>query len=446
MAATAPPGPRQTLPGLNLIAFRRDPLAFLERAAAFGDIAYYRMGGRRVFLLNHPDLIKDVLVTHARNFIKGKVLEKAKRVLGEGLLTSEGDFHLRQRRLAQPAFHRDRIAAYSRVMSEFAARHAAPWQDGQALDLHQEMMRLTLAIVGKTLFDADIEADARDIGQALEVFMELFGMVFLPFSDLLEKLPLPPTRRLQRARQRLDAVVYRIIAARRASGEDRGDLLSMLLHTQDTEGGSGSMTDQQLRDECVTLILAGHETTANALTWTFYLLSQHPEAEARLQAEVDQVLGDRLPAAQDLPRLPYAEMVLAESMRLYPPAWSIARRARQPYPVRDYVVPQGAVVLMSQYLVHRDPRWFPDPARFDPGRWTPEARAARPKFSYFPFGGGPRNCIGEPFAWMEGVLLLAVLARRWRMRLAPGQRVGLLPVLTLRPRYGMRVLLERRGA
>lgn len=445
-ATTAPPGPRQKLPGLNLIAFRRDPLAFLTRVAAqYGDLAHYRMGGRHVFLLNHPDLIKDVLVTHDRNFIKGKVLEKAKRVLGEGLLTSEGDFHLRQRRLAQPAFHRQRIAAYSRVMSEYAARHAARWLDGQTVDLHQEMMRLTLAIVGKTLFDADIEGDAREIGQALAVFMELFGMVFLPFSDLLEKLPLPATRRLQRAKQRLDAVVYRLIAARRASGGDRGDLLSMLLAAQDTEGDGGGMTDQQLRDECVTLILAGHETTANALTWTFYLLSQNPEVETRLQAEADQALGDRLPTADDLPRLPYTEMVLAESMRLYPPAWSIARRAREPYSVRDYVLPQGAVVLMSQYVTHRDARWFPDPGRFDPERWRPEARAARPRFSYFPFGGGPRNCIGEPFAWMEGILLLALLARRWRMRLAPGQRVATLPVLTLRPRYGMRMTLERRA-
>jgi cytochrome P450 len=307
------------------------------------------------------------------------------------------------------------------------------------------MNALTLAVASKTLFDADVEGEAAEIGEALTDILALFPRFSLPFASLLHRLPLPSTRRFERARERLDVLVYRLIRERRQSGADRGDLLSMLLMSQDHEGDGTGMTDVQLRDEVMTLLLAGHETTANALTWTWYVLSQNPAAEGQLHAELDAVLGTRLPTFEDLPSLRYAERVLAESMRLYPPAWAMGRRALKDFEVGGYVIPAGWLVSMSPWVTHRDPRWYPDPLVFDPERWTPEAKAARPKFSYFPFGGGARQCIGEPFAWMEGVLLVATIAQRWRMRLDPAQRVDPQPLITLRPRYGMRMVVERRG-
>ncbi len=376
--------------------------------------------------------------------MKGEGLQRAKRLLGEGLLTSEGEFHLRQRRLAQPAFHRQRIAAYATTMVEYAARACDQWRAGETRDVARDMMRLTLAIAGKTLFDADVEGEADEIGEALTTTFELFNRLTLPFAQLLERLPLPATRRFQKARERLDATIYRIIDERRASGADRGDLLSMLIAVRDEEGDGTGMTDEQLRDEAMTIFLAGHETTANALTWTWYLLSQHPDIEARFHAEVDEVLKGEPPTAEDFPRLPYTEMVFAEAMRLYPPAWIIGRRALGDYRIDGYTIPARSILLMSQYMTHHDARFFPDPFRFDPERWTPEARESRPKFSYFPFGGGPRLCIGESFAWMEGALVLATIARRFRMRLAPGHPVEMQPLVTLRPKHGMRMILESR--
>lgn len=448
--AVHPPGPRGNLLIGSLRPFRDDPIGFLMQCARdYGDVAHFKIGSQELFLLNHPDYIKDVLVTNHRNFIKSRALRRAKRLLGEGLLTSEGEFHQRQRRLAQPAFHRRRIANYASAMSGYSARLGKRWHHGERLDIAQAMMQLTLAIVGKTLFDADVEAEADEIGAALTATMQLFKSAPTPFIDLLDRIPvLPANRRFRAARERLDTTIYRLIEERRRSGEDRGDLLSMLIREVDTghEGASSGtgMTDEQLRDEALTIFLAGHETTANALTWTWYLLSQHPEVEKQVHAEVDAVPGDRLPALDDLPRLTYTEMVLHEAMRLYPPAWILGRQALGPYPVAGYVVPAGAIVLMSQYVMHHDPRFFPDPFRFDPLRWTPEARAERPKFSYFPFGAGPRQCIGESFAWMEGILALTTLARHWQMRLVPGHPVALLPLVTLRPRYGMQMMVERR--
>lgn len=441
-----PPGPSRRLPGFNFFAFRRDRIGFLTRLAReYGDIVHFRVGRQRIFLLNHPEAIKEVLVTHQHNFKKGLALERGKVLLGEGLLTSEGEFHTRQRRLAQPAFHRQRVAAYGQAMVAYAARARDRWSDGAALDIAHEMMRLTLAIVGSTLFSADVESEADELGRALTEVLEMFNLLMLPFAPLLQKLPLPANRRFERGRARLDATIYRMIRERRASGEDRGDFLSMLLLAQDTEGDGAGMSDLQVRDEALTLFLAGHETTANALTWTWYLLSQNPGAEASLHAELDAVLCGHLPGVEDLPRLPYTEMVLAESMRLYPPAWIIGRRALRDCRIAGYPIPARSIVLASPYLMHHDARYFPDPLRFDPGRWTPEARAARPKFAYFPFGGGARGCIGEQFAWMEGVLLLATLAQKWRMRLVPGHPVELRPLITLRPKHGMRMTLSRRG-
>jgi cytochrome P450 len=324
-------------------------------------------------------------------------------------------------------------------MTDYAARLRDGWQEGAIIDVWQEMMRVTLAIAGKTLFDADVESEAPELREALTDLMRLFNRVTLPFAGLLEKLPLPSNYRFLKARARLDSTIYRIINERRASGEDRGDLLSMLLNAQDDEGDGSRMSDTQVRDEAMTLFIAGHETTANALTWTWRLLSQNPDAEAMLHREIGEVLGGELPGVEHLARLRYTEMVFAEAMRLYPPAWTIGRRAINDYEVGGYSVPAGSIVLMSQYVTHHDPRFFPDPFKFVPERWTPEAQAMRPKFSYFPFGGGPRVCIGESFAWMEGVLLIAAIAQRWRLRLSPDHPVEIEPLVTLRPKHGMKM-------
>jgi cytochrome P450 len=304
------------------------------------------------------------------------------------------------------------------------------------IDAHKEMMALTLGIVGKTLFDSNVDHEAAAIGAALATTFEAFNFgFFLPFGELLDRLPLPATLRFRKARSRLDATIYRMIEDRRASGVDRGDLLSMLLFAQDSEGdGGGAMT----------IFLAGHETTANALTWTWYLLSQHPDVEARFHAEVDSALGGRLPTADDVASLPYTRMVLAESLRLYPPAWIVGRRALAPFDANGFEIPSRAIVLMSQYLMHRDARWFPDPEGFDPERFTAERQAERPKFAYFPFGGGPRVCIGEQFAWLEGIIALATIAQQWRLRLVRGHPVALQPIITLRPKYGMQMIVESR--
>jgi cytochrome P450 len=425
--------------------FRRDAPTFLLRTARqFGDIAYFKLGSQDVFLLSHPEYIRDVLVTRQRCFIKSRMLQRAKILLGEGLLTSEGALHTRQRRLVQPAFHKQRLAGYAETMIALGERARSRWRSGETLAIDQEMMRLTLAIVAKTLFNADIESEANEIGQALTDILSLFETVMMPFSELLERLRTPSVRRFERAKERLDRTIYRIIGERRASGRDYGDLLSMLLMAQDDEA-RGGMSDQQVRDEALTLFLAGHETTANALTWTWFLLSQHPEAEAKFHAELDSALAGRLPAPGDFGRLPYTEMVFAESMRLYPPAWGIGRMVVCDYDLAGYELAPGAIVLLSPFVVHRDARWFSEPERFDPERWREEEKARRPKFSYFPFGGGARVCIGEHFAWLEGVLLLATIGQKWRFRLAPGHPVGHRALITLRTRHGMKMIAEARA-
>lgn len=445
LTATKPRGPRNFFILGNLASFRARPIEFLTGIARdFGDLPYFRLGPYHAYLINHPDYVRDILVTNQGNFTKSRALQRARILLGQGLLTSEGTFHLRQRRLVQPAFHRERLAGYAAVMTECAAKTRDRWTDGATLDISNEMMRLTLAVVGKTLFSADIESEATEIGQALTTVLKMFRMLMLPFSEYLEKLPLPAVRRFEKARDRLDQTIYGLIRERRKSGHDAGDLLSMLLLAQDEEGDGGGMTDTQVRDEALTLFLAGHETTANALTWTWYLLSQNPECEARLHREIDSVLDGRAPQMSDLPQLRYTEMVFAEAMRLYPPAWAVGRMSKAPFELGGIQIAAKSICIMSPYVMQRDARWFPDPARFDPERWTPEARDSRPKFSYFPFGGGARVCIGERFAWMEGALLLATLAQKWKLRLAEGQRVAPLPLITLRTKYGMRMSLTAR--
>lgn len=427
-----------------LVEFARRRLPFMiESAEKYGDIVFFKVGNERIYLFNHPDLIRDVLVTNQKNFTKSRALVKAKRVLGEGLLTSEGELHLRQRRLAQPAFHRDRIAAYGRSMVDYAARTSSRWANAQTLDIHDEMMRLTLAIVARTLFSADVENEAAEIGEALTVTFAAFNIGILPFSEILEKLPLPYIKRFEAARARLDGTIYRIINERRATGEDTGDLLSMLLLAQDTEGDGGGMTDTQVRDEAMTIFLAGHETTANALSWTWYLLSQHPDVATRFHQEID-ALENRPPQPEDLPNLPYTRMILAESMRLYPPAWAVGRRAINDFEAGGYHIPARSMVLMSQYIMHRDPRFYPNPDRFDPERWRPEVAATRPKFSYFPFGGGTRFCIGEQFAWMEGILILTTIGQKWRMSYAGASAPSVEPRITLRPAGTLPMKVERR--
>jgi cytochrome P450 len=371
--------------------------------------------------------------------MKSPIMQRAKVLLGEGLLTSEKQFHLRQRRLAQPAFHRQRIAGYAATLVECAQRTSAGWKDGETRDISEDMMRLTLAVVARTLFSADVEKEAPEIGQALTDVLGLFNMLMIPFTDLIQKLPLPSVRRFKRARDFLDKTIYGIIDERRRTGADHGDLLSMLLFAQDEQGDGGSMTDTQVRDEAMTLFLAGHETTANALTWTWYLLSQHPEVEARMRQELQRVLAGRTPAFEDIPNLSYTEMVFAESMRLYPPAWGVSRLVLEDYSAGGYEIPKGSIVIMSPYVMHRNPKYFPDPERFMPERWTPEFKETRPKFAYFPFGGGPRMCIGERFAWTEGILVLATIAQTWHLKLDPTQHVAHRAQITLRTRHGMRM-------
>ncbi len=437
------PGPKLPL-GLNPILFLRSPTAtLLALAREHGDVVAFKLLRNRFVIVSDPELVRDVLVTHDQSFMKGRGVEELKRLLGEGLLTSEGELHRRQRRLIQPIFNHQRIASYATDMVALAARAADRWRDGETLDIAAEMMRVTLAVVGKTIFDADMEGSAAEIGVALKEVLQHSGRFLIPFAGLLEKLPLPSHRRLADAKELLDAVIRGLIAERRKH-PGKGDLLALLLEAMDVEGDGRGMSETQVRDEAMTLFLAGHETTAQALSWTLYLLPGRPEVRAKLEAELDAVLGQRLPTADDYPRLVYTKRVLSESMRLYPPAWVIGRRALVDYPLRDHVVRKGTIVITSPYVSHRDPRHFPEPERFDPERFTPEAVAARPRYAYYPFGGGSRICIGEGFAWMEGLLLLATFCQRWRMTLVPGHPVEEQPLVTLRPKHGLRMTLQRR--
>jgi cytochrome P450 len=440
-----PPGPK----GLPIVGSvfepRGDAIGYFTKCVReYGDIVFLRFLGVPLCLVNRPDCIESVLVTQHNNFEKSKDYRALRRVLGNGLLTSEGEFWRRQRKLVQPAFHQGRIAAYAEVMVAYTKRMLDSWKDGQTLDVHEAMMRLTLDIVAKTLFDTDVSREAQDVGDALQVLMGKFmrqaGFAFL----LPASVPIPTTRYLRRAVGQLDRVIYEIIRRRRGSGQTSGDLLSVLLQAQDDEGLG--MTDRQLHDEIMTLFLAGHETTANALSWTWLLLGQHPDAEEKLAEELRGALGGRAPTAADLPRLTYTDMILREAMRLYPPVWVIGRRALAPFRMGEYELPAETNVIMSQRITHRDARYFPEPERFDPSRWKANdpRNVSLPRFAYFPFGGGPRVCIGAGFAMMEAVLLLATIAQNFNLALVPGQTVEQLPSVTLRPKSGIRVILHRR--
>lgn len=431
------------LPVLGLLPrFRRDPLGTLADVFhRYGPLVQTRLGRREFLLVHEPEYIEQILVVQHPRFVKGPGVEALRAALGDGLLTSEGELWRRQRRLAQPAFHRPRVAAYGDTMVAYARRHIEGWRDGDVRDLAAEMMRLTLAIAAKTLFGVDIEAEAGRIAQALDVAMQAFVARTRSFLPLPEHWPTPTYLRFRRALADLDQVVYSIIEQHRAAGEDKGDLLSLLMLAVDEEGQG--MTARQLRDETLTLLLAGHETTANALSWTWYLLAKHPQVAAALRQELWDVLGDRDPTPADVPQLVYTQAVVRESMRLYPPAWILSRRAVEPFALGPYRFPAGTVALMSQWVVHRDPRWYEDPEAFRPERWLGDLARRLPTYAYFPFGGGPRRCIGEPFALLEAVLVLAVMARRFDVELLPTARVEPEPVVTLRLKHGLPVRLRR---
>jgi cytochrome P450 len=383
------------------------------------------------------------------------VIQRSVAVLGQGLLTSEEPLHMRQRRLAQPAFHRGRIAGYAETIGRQALAMTARWKTAttgtQTIDMHEEMLAIALRIVGKCLFDLNVESDAevKKISSAVDAFMGFLPLAFLPFSQQIQKLPLPAMQRIRKGIIELDELIYGMIAQRRAQPGDRGDLLSMLMAAVDTEatkGESATMSDTQLHDECVTVMLAGHETTANALSFALWLLARYPEVQQAVSDEARAVLGDRTPAAEDYARLKYTTQVFAETLRLYPPVWVTARTCNEPYEIAGYKIAKGSILIAPQFVVHRDPQWFPDPLRFDPGRFAEEKKSGRPRYSFFPFAGGSRQCIGEGLAWMEGVFVLAVVARDWRLQLPEGapEEIAYNPAISLRPKAGVPVVAERR--
>jgi cytochrome P450 len=439
-----PPGP----PGRglfgNLGKFSADRLGSLARwAREYGDLVSARFGPRLILFANHPDLVEEVLVHQNRKFIKHYRLRQAKQTLGEGLLTSEGDFWRSQRKLAQPAFHRDRIAAYGQIMVDYTGRLLESWAEGQVRDIHHDMMRLTLEVVAKTLFDAEMGGETAEVSAAMETLMRCFMANTSSAIIIPRWIPTPMNLRVAREVRRLERILYGIIAERRRSGEDRGDLLSMLLRVEDEESGR-RMTDRQLRDECMTLFLAGHETTANTLAWAWYLIAGHPDVEVRLRHELERVLGGRLPTVADLPRLTYTESIVNETLRLYPAGWMLGREAIEPLELGGYPIARGTTVFMTAYVIHRDPRWFDDPDAFRPERWADGLIQRIPRYAYFPFGGGPRICIGNSFAQMEAALVLATIAQKYRLSPAPDAVVTPLPSMTLRPAEGVKMILSAR--
>ena len=444
-----PPGPR----GLPLVgvlpAVRRNPTAvFLNGARRYGDVVHFKIGPRHGFLITNPRDVRHVLQDNARNYHKSPLYEKLRSALGNGLLTSEDDFWLRQRRIAQPAFHRQRIAALAGVMGAAAQETASDWHtrvaDRRPIDVEQEMMRLTRTIVLRALLGADLGPFAGTIDAAWTVMNQHIGKSFWSLG-LTGSLPTPANRRFQAARALLQRAVDHVISQRRRDPSQHPDLLSMLLSARDEETGE-TMTDDQLRVEVTTFLLAGQETTALALTWTWYLLSQHDGARLRLEEEIDTVLDGRPPGYADLANLPYARMVMDEAMRLYPPAWGFSRQALTDDELGGFHLPRGWLAFVIPYVLHRLPAYWPDPDRFDPERFSPEQGADRPKFVYLPFGGGPRQCIGNHFALLEMHLVIATLAQRYRLHLVPGHPVEAWPLITLRPRFGMPMMIEARQA
>lgn len=447
-----PPGPsywdRLRDPGL----LRLSTHEFLqENSRIYGDLVHYRAFGRHVFQFNHPDMVQEVLVRDAAMQHRGIVMQRAKFVLGEGLLTSEEPTHMCQRRLVQPGFHRQRIAAYGETMLQFSEEMTERWRNGDPFDIHRSMLGLTLRITGKCLFDSDVESEVKTISDSVTAFMGFLPLAFLPYPHLLLKIPFGFLGRIQKSQKKLDSLIYAMIADRRKSERDHGDLLSMLLASQNEEGSTAGMTNQQIRDECLTLLLAGHETTANGLSFIFFLMAQHPDVQEQVFAEASAVLrnsasGSRRGATDIYEHLPYAQRVVSEALRIYPPVWVTARMAAMTYEYRGLTIPAGSLLLLPQIAIHRDPRWYPQPMHFNPDRFLPEVSAVRPRYAYFPFGAGPRICIGENFAWMEAVLVLANVVRNWRLEF-PGPTPKEIPLsaqISLRPRDGIVISATRR--
>ena len=425
--------------------FNRDQLSFIERAQReYGDVVWMRFLYVPAIFLYHPDDVEYVLVTNPKNFIKSMSLRSNffQRLVGNGLLTSQGEEWKRARRLSQPAFHRERVSSYANVMVDYSQRLAAKWQEGETRDVHTDMMRLTLEIVVQCLFSADVSHDVDEVGATLKELVKPFASQATLKWILNNRLPTPAHLRFHRLAKKIDNVVFRIIAEHRASGKDKGDLLSMLLAARDEDGSQ--MTDRQLRDEVMTLFLAGHETTALTLAWSWYLLGTNPEAEKRFHAELDEVLGDRAPTAADLPRLKFTEQIAKESMRLYPPAYGLGREAIHDCEIGGYRVPAGTQVFMFQWATQRDPRFYDEPLEFRPERWTEDFIEQLPKYAYFPFGGGPRVCIGASFAMMEIILCLATIGQKFRLELVADHPVSIYPAMSLRPKDGIKVIVRNR--
>lgn len=431
-SSPTPPGPPSYFGIRPALDFRAAPLSYLQDLARrYGDVVHFHLGRRHAFLLNHPDLVQKFLVVDAFKHVRGPIMQRGRAVMGDGLLTSEDPLHAAQRRLIQPAFSRERIARYAQVMSEYSHRACDRWRSGDTVDLRQDMMGLTLSILGKTLFDREIVEDATEIGEAVTELMSLVDLVFVPFSERLMNLPLAGMRRLKKVRDRLDGLIYGLIAERMKSGADRNDLLSMLLRHQLVDGNR-ELAVRQVRDECLTILLAGQETIGNALIYTLFLLAQHPEHAARIRSEVTEIGGQNELGARNYEQMTFTRRVLAESMRLYPPVWVLGRAITAPCSIGEYTAPARSILFASQYLLHRDARFFPEPDRFHPDRFLTTSKMQQS--AYFPFGTGARRCIGEGFALMEGALALATIVRRWEIELLPETKLVLDPKVTLRPK------------
>ena len=456
MTTTPPPRAARRAPGRRgaplvgvLPLIRRDSLAFLMGVfREYGDVVRYKLGPVGSHLVAHPDAVKYVLQEHVKNFTKDHIsYGMLRRVAGNGLVTSQGDFWLRQRRLAQPAFHRQRIAALGAQIVSATEELLAAWEprlaDGRAFEVGEEMMRLALRIASEALFGANMQAQASAVSHSFNILSAQLVARFRSFNILPPVLPTRADRAWRAAVAELDRVVYGLIAERRRRAEDTGDLLSMLMLARDEETGE-QMDDRQLRDEVLTMLVAGHETTATALTWVWAMLDRHPQAAARLHAELDTVLEGRAPTVADAPKLAYTRMVIDETMRLYPPLYIMSRKVREEDEIGGFRIPAGSSVDVSPYVTHRHPAFWEEPERFDPERFTPERAAARHKYAYVPFSTGPRMCIGNSFALLEATLVLATVAQRYRLRVREGHTLAPSPLLTLRPKDGLPVHLERR--
>ena len=443
--AARPPGPKGLPLVGSLFPFFKDILGFLkDTAASYGDIAYFRLGPREIYLLSHPNDIQDVLIKNNSNFLKSRALQRAKIVVGEGLLTSEKETHLRNRRIIQPIFHNKVIPQFAETMVSFTNEFIDGWEDNGVREIHRDMMEITQRIVVKTLFDSELEEESSALIDALSYVLHQFPRFLFPYSEYLDKLPLPANIKCFKAIDTMDKALFSIMEKRESDGSDRYDLLSVLLSEESENGGGKAFSSKQIRDELITFYIAGQETTSNALCWAWYLISQNPEVEEKIAEEIETVLGDRLPVYGDIGKLTYIQNTVKEALRMYPPAWTVSRRAIEDYEVRGYWIPSGADIYMSQFVVHYDPRFYDEPNRFNPDRWMDMEKEDFPRFAFFPFGGGIRRCIGEPFAMMEAVLLIAVIASRWRLKLKPGSRVVPNPLITLRPKYGLEMTVQKK--